>query len=96
MLPRSTFLLLDAAAKKAKSNDPVKLARALEGMKADTPLGTIEMRADNHQLLQPLFISTLSDKTKYDVEGSGLGFVTDAKIDADKTALPTTCKMQRP
>ena len=93
---RSTFLLLDAAAKKAKSNDPVKLARALEGMKMDTPLGPMEMRADNHQLLQPLVVSTLSDKTKYDIEGSGLGFVTDRKIDAKDTALPTVCKMQRP
>ena len=93
---RSTFLLLDAAAKKAKSNNPAKLAKALEGMKMSTPLGDMEMRADNHQLLQPLFVSTLSDKTKYDVEGTGLGFVTDGKIDAKDTALPTTCKMQRP
>src|SRR5436305_13758744 len=93
---RNMFALLEAAAKKAGSNDPVKLARALEGIKMDTPLGPMEMRADNHQLLQPLFVSTLSDKTKYDIEGSGLGFVNDAKIDADKTALPTTCKMQRP
>ncbi|MGZ5098062.1 MAG: branched-chain amino acid ABC transporter substrate-binding protein [Usitatibacter sp.] len=93
---RNTFQLLDAAAKKAKSNDPAELARALEGMKMATPLGDMEMRADNHQLLQPLFVSTLSDKTKYDVEGTGLGFITDAKIDAKDTALPTTCKMQRP
>jgi branched-chain amino acid transport system substrate-binding protein len=62
----------------------------------DTPLGPMEMRADNHQLLQPLFVSTLSDKSKYDVEGTGLGFITDVKLDAAKTALPTTCKMQRP
>jgi len=93
---RNMFALLDAAAKKAKSNDPVKLAKALEGMKLDTPLGPMEMRADNHQLLQPLFVSTLSDKVKFDVEKSGLGFVTDEKIDAAKTALPTTCKMIRP
>jgi branched-chain amino acid transport system substrate-binding protein len=92
----NTFALLEAAAKKAKSNDPVKLAWALEGMKMNTSLGPMEMRADNHQLLQPLFVSTLSDKTKYDLEGTGLGFVTDAKIDAKDTALPTTCKMQRP
>ncbi len=93
---RNMFALLDAAAKKAKSNDPVKLARAMEGLKLDTPLGPMEMRADNHQLLQPLFVSTLSDKVKFDVEKSGLGFVTDEKIDAAKTALPTTCKMVRP
>jgi branched-chain amino acid transport system substrate-binding protein len=93
---RTTFLVLEAAAKKAKSNDPVKLARALEGLKLDTPLGPVEMRADNHQLLQPLIISTLSDKTKYDRRGHRVGFVTDRKIDAKDTALPTTCKMQRP
>jgi len=93
---RNMFAMLEAAAKKAGSNDPVKIARALEGMKMDTPLGPMQMRADNHQLLQPIFVSTLSDKAKYDVEGSGLGFITDVKLDADKTALPTTCKMQRP
>jgi branched-chain amino acid transport system substrate-binding protein len=93
---RNMFVMLEAAAKKAGSNDAVKLARALEGLKMDTPLGPMQMRADNHQLLQPLFVSTLSDKTKYDVEGSGLGFITDVKLDADKTALPTTCKMTRP
>ena len=93
---RNMFHMLVQAANKAKSNDPVKLAKALEGMKMDTPLGPSEMRADNHQYLQPLFVSTLSDKTKYDVEGSGLGFVTDEKIDAAQTARPTTCKMERP
>ncbi len=93
---RNMFALLDAAAKKAKSNDPVKIAKALEGMKLETPLGPMEMRADNHQLLQPLFVSTLSDKVKYDVEKSGLGFVTDEKIDAARTAYPTTCQMTRP
>jgi branched-chain amino acid transport system substrate-binding protein len=93
---KNTFAMLAAAANKAKSNDPVKLARALEGMKLDTALGPMEMRADNHQLLQPLFVSTLSDKVKNGIEGTRLGFVTDRKIDAKDTALPTTCKMQRP
>ena len=93
---KNTFAMLAAAATKAKSNDPVKIARALEGMKLDTALGPMEMRADNHQLLQPLFVSTLSDKAKNGIEGTNLGFVTDRKIDAKDTALPTTCKMQRP
>ncbi|HEX7605069.1 MAG TPA: branched-chain amino acid ABC transporter substrate-binding protein [Usitatibacter sp.] len=93
---KNTFEMLAAAATKAKSNDPVKIARALEGMKLNTVFGPMEMRADNHQLLQPLFVSTLSDKVKYGLEGTSLGFVTDRKIDAKDTALPTTCKMQRP
>jgi branched-chain amino acid transport system substrate-binding protein len=33
---------------------------------------------------------------KYDVERTGLGFRSDGRIEAAKTAMPTTCKMQRP
>ena len=85
-----------AAARKAGSNDPVKVARALEGIKMQTPLGEVEMRADNHQILQPLYVSTLERGQKYDAEGTGLGWRTDAKVDGKATALPTTCKMERP
>jgi branched-chain amino acid transport system substrate-binding protein len=93
---KTAFALFAAAATKAKSNDPVKVARALEGLKINTTVGEVEMRADNHQVLQPMYVSTLMDNVKYDVERSGLGFRTDAKVDAKDTALPTTCKMQRP
>jgi branched-chain amino acid transport system substrate-binding protein len=54
------------------------------------------MRADNHQLLQPLFVATFTDGVKYDVEKTGLGFKTDMKVNAKDTAMPTTCQMQRP
>ena len=93
---KTAFELFAAAASKAKSNDPVKVAKALEGLKLTMSVGDVEMRADNHQLLQPLYVSTLSDSVKYDVEKTGLGFKTDTKVDAKSTALPTTCKMQRP
>jgi branched-chain amino acid transport system substrate-binding protein len=88
--------MLAAAAKKTQSNDPVKVARAMEGMKMTTSLGDVEMRADNHQLLQPLYVSTLARNVKYDSEGTGLGWKTDAKVEGKATALPTTCKMDRP
>jgi len=93
---KTMWEMFAAAAKKAQSNDPVKIAKALEGMKMPTSLGEVEMRADNHQMLQPLYVSTLSKNTKYDVEDSGLGWKSDAKVDAKATALPTTCKMERP
>jgi len=93
---KTMFEMLVMAMKNAKSNDPVKVARALEGLKYKTALGEVEMRADNHQLLQPLLISTMSDKAKYDVEHTGLGFVTNGKVDAKDTATLTTCKMERP
>jgi len=93
---KTTFDMFAAAAAKAKSNDPVKVAKALEGIKVMTTVGEAEMRADNHQILMPMFVSTLSDSVKYDVEKSGVGFKTDVKINGKDMALPTTCKMQRP
>ena len=92
----TAFMMFAAAAAKGKSNDPVKVARALEGLKWTSSVGEVEMRADNHQLLQPLFVATLSDNVKFDVEKTGLGFRTDVKVDAKDTAMPTTCQMQRP
>ena len=92
----TAFMMFAAAATKAKSNDPVKVAKALEGLKWTSSVGDVEMRADNHQLLQPLFVATFTDKAKYDVEQTGLGFKTDLKVDARDTAMPTTCQMQRP
>jgi len=93
---KTMWEMFAAAAKKAQSNDPVKIAKALEGMKMSTALGEVEMRADNHQILQPLYVSTLSKNVKYDSEESGLGWKTDAKVEGKATALPTTCKMERP
>jgi len=93
---KTMWEMFAAAAKKAQSNDPVKVARALEGMKMTTALGDVEMRADNHQLLQPLYVSTLSKGVKYDSEDTGLGWKTDARIEGKATALPTNCKMERP
>jgi branched-chain amino acid transport system substrate-binding protein len=92
----TAFMMFAAAATKAKSNDPVKVARALEGLKWTSSVGDVEMRADNHQLLQPLYVATFSDNVKFDVEKTGLGFKTDLKVDAKDTAMPTTCQMQRP
>ena len=93
---KNLWEMFAAAAKKAQSNDPVKVAKALEGMKLSTPLGEVEMRTDNHQILQPLYVSTLSRGVKYDAEDTGLGWKSDARVEGKATALPTTCKMERP
>ena len=84
----------------AKSTDPVKVAYALEGMKYSGSLDEVVMRKEDHQLIQPLYISTMQKKgtsgVPHDVEGSGYGFRTDRLITANDTVLPTSCKMQRP
>ncbi|MDQ4061905.1 MAG: branched-chain amino acid ABC transporter substrate-binding protein [Pseudomonadota bacterium] len=88
--------MLARAIEQAKSTDPAPVAKALEGMRHQAPTGEIYMRADNHQLIQPLFISTMSAGTKRDVENTGLGFKTDGRIEAKDTETPTSCKMKRP
>jgi len=92
------------AIRRSRTAEPVAVARALEGMRYSTPLGVVEMRAADHQLLQPLYVSTLTRTAslggerdvRNDVEGTGLGFRTDARIEAYVTAQPTSCAMTRP
>jgi branched-chain amino acid transport system substrate-binding protein len=91
-----TMGMVSAAMNRAHSTEPLKVALALENMTYQTPMGEARMRADNHQVLEPLFISVLTDGVQHDVENSGLGFKTLRKIDADSTETETTCKMTRP
>ncbi|MGC2519506.1 MAG: branched-chain amino acid ABC transporter substrate-binding protein [Burkholderiales bacterium] len=96
--------MLAEAMRQAKSADPLAVARKLEGMKWMSDTGEVEMRATDHQLTNPLYISTL-EKTaakggpkdvRNDVENTGLGFETVAVIPAYVAAQPTSCQMQRP
>lgn len=107
--------MLAEAIKQAKSIDPKAIALKLEGMKYQADTGEVEMRAADHQLIQPLYISTVAkayhdpkskdgkdkkkgtDKeVKYDLEDTGFGFKTDARIEGYVTAQPTSCQMKRP
>jgi len=89
--------MLAKAMEKAGTTDPLEVAYAMEGMTLETGLGKVTMRAKDHQMLQPLFISTLSeDYEKYDAEGTGLGWKTNIEIPADETAVPSSCDMERP
>ncbi|WP_338691985.1 branched-chain amino acid ABC transporter substrate-binding protein [Bradyrhizobium sp. 26S5] len=94
--------MFKAAAEKANSIDPVKVAAALEGMKFDVfDGGEGFMRKDDHQFFQPIYISSfgsLADKAKepYDEENTGWGWRIVSKIDTAQTMLPTTCNMKRP
>lgn len=98
------FDMLVAAMKRAGSDDPKKVAYALEGMKMQGDLGELEMRKVDHQLIQPLYVFTLQKmaskggpkEAKIDMEGSGLAPVTDARVEPYVTATPTSCQMQRP
>ncbi len=94
------FKLLGEAMKKAKSTDPVKVAFALEGMKVQSLNGEVEMRATDHQIQQAVFISSWQKvdgkSVKYDQEGTGYGWRTEAKLEPYVASQPTSCQMKRP
>ena len=98
--PATAMRMLASAIERSKSVDPEKIARALEGMKYEDLAGEVVMRADNHQLIQPLFINSFAradgKDVKFDWDHSGLGFKTERRIEGRDTIMPTTCKMERP
>ena len=97
---RTMMEMVAKAFDKAGKADPKAVAYALEGMEHETLWGTVIMRADDHQLYQPMFISTMvpvdGDKVVFDVEKTGLGWRTDMKVATETTMRPTVCKMKRP
>lgn len=97
---RTQMEMLTLAFEKAGKVDPTAVAFALEGMEYETPYGKVIMRADDHQLYQTMFISTMvkagTADVPFDVENTGLGWRTDMEVDMEKTISPTVCKMERP
>ncbi len=92
--------MLAAALDKAGTSDPVKVAYALEGLKYAGPSGASYMRAEDHQMIAPLFILSLvkagQPGVKYDEEKTGYGWKTEAFIDSKDTVPPVRCQMERP
>lgn len=92
--------MLAKAIDQAGTTDPLKVAYALEGMRYQGPGGETWMRADDHQLIAPIEIASLvkvgQAGVSYDVEGTGYGWKTEVRVEGKDTALPTTCRMDRP
>jgi len=88
--------MLAAAMKQANSSDPAKVGQILSTMVQKTPLGDATMREDNHQLLQPMFVSELEPGMKFTFPDNKMGFKTISRIEAEAQRQPTTCKFQPP
>lgn len=92
--------MLAKAIDQVGTTDPLKVAYALEGMRYQGPGGETWMRADDHQLIAPIEIASLvkvgQAGVRYDVEGTGYGWKTEVHVEGKDTALPTTCRMDRP
>jgi branched-chain amino acid transport system substrate-binding protein len=88
--------MLAAAMKQANSSDPAKVGQILSTMVQKTPLGDATMRQDNHQLLQPMFVSVLEPGMPFTFPENNMGFKTVSRIEAEAQRLPTSCKFQPP
>jgi branched-chain amino acid transport system substrate-binding protein len=91
--------MLVAGMAKAKSTDPVKVAAAMEGLSFQGFQGEVQMRKQDHQLQQGLVISSwekVDAKHPYDVENTGMTFVSVRKIEPYVASTPTSCQMKRP
>ncbi|MCC7547900.1 MAG: branched-chain amino acid ABC transporter substrate-binding protein [Burkholderiales bacterium] len=92
--------MLRRAMIKADSVDPVKVARALEGLEYGGPTGKVWIRADDHQLMMPIY-STIFTKAgepgvRFDAEGSGFGWKTEQMLAASENVPPLKCRVKRP
>ena len=98
-LPKLQVDMLAKALETAKSTDPVKVARALHGMRYEGETGEAWMRPDDHQLIVAQYVATLTragGPVKVDAEGTGVGWKTDVRIEGKDNAMPTTCRMKLP
>ncbi|MPW19941.1 ABC transporter substrate-binding protein [Paraburkholderia sp. CNPSo 3157] len=92
--------MLAGAMNRAGSAQPDKVAKALEGMKYDNGFHPSWMRADDHQLIQPLYVMEMdragTPGVQFDNEGSDYGFRTVLALPPERTVPTTTCRMKRP
>ncbi len=91
--------LLGAAMAKAKSTDPVKVAKAMEGLSVKSFAGEVQMRGSDHQLQQSMFVTKwqkVDAKNAYSVENTGYTFAPVKQMDPYVASTPTSCQMKRP
>jgi branched-chain amino acid transport system substrate-binding protein len=94
------FDMFSDAARKAGSLEPAKVARALEGLRYRGPSGESWMRADDHQMIAPMYMMSWvkagQPAARYEAEGSGYGWKQEALIPADEVVPVMKCQMERP
>ena len=88
------------ALEQAGTNKAVPVALALENLKLQRFGQRVAMRADDHQLQQPLVVGVMDRAgqpgVSFDVEGSGFGFRILQSLTAAQVQMSTVCQMKRP
>jgi branched-chain amino acid transport system substrate-binding protein len=92
--------MLAKAAAAAGSIEPVAIARALEDLSIEQGGVALTMRGSDHQVQTDLYVSMMERAgtagVVHDIEGSGFGFRTVARLAAAEVSEPSACRMSRP
>ena len=76
------------------------IASALENATYQSPFHHAFMRASDHQIQQPLYVTCMeragTPEVPFSNENSGYGFRTLLRLNTDQTEMPQYCQMQRP
>ena len=92
--------MLAQAIDKAQSTDALKVAYKLEGMHYNGASGDSWMRAEDHQMIVPVYLASFvkagQPGVKFDWENTGFGWKTEAKVEAKDAVPAMKCKMERP
>jgi branched-chain amino acid transport system substrate-binding protein len=88
------------ALEKAGTDQARPVALALENVKLKRWGQSVEMRAADHQLQQPLVVGVMDmagqPGVPFDVEGSGYGFRILSQLKPAQVDMPSSCIMKRP
>jgi branched-chain amino acid transport system substrate-binding protein len=83
----------------AQTTDAARVAARLSGMVFPGFNGPVHLRADDHQLLQGLYVSRwqkVDEQHPRAAEATGYTFVPVRYLSASEISGPTLCRMQRP
>jgi branched-chain amino acid transport system substrate-binding protein len=82
---------------KARGNgaDIAQLAKVLEKVTIDSPMGKTSIRAADHQVMLPVVVSVVAKDAKFKVDGTDMGFKPVRQFTADEAVNPVqaSCKM---
>ena len=75
-----------------------EIAKALEKASIKTPIGSLSIRAEDHQSILPVVVSQVVENPKYPADGTNLGFNVVKVIPGKEAIYPVqdSCKMDRP
>jgi branched-chain amino acid transport system substrate-binding protein len=78
--------------------DANAIALALEKTSLETPVGTISVRVEDHQMIMPVVVSKVSKDVTYPVDGTDMGFKPVKVVPPEQAIYPVqdSCQMKRP